>query len=324
VSGGWPRYLVRRLLQVIPALWLVVTATFVLVHIAPGSPVIYLAGEQSSPEFQAELAHKFGLDRPLPEQYARYLSTLATGDFGRSIVQGRPVAAVIGERVPATLLLILPALALSALLGVCLGLAAGRRQGSGADRVLMAIALAGQAVPVFVIGLVAILVFSVWLGALPVAGMRDLRESYTGPQDWLDVGRHMVLPVTTLALGHVAVTARITRAGVSRELRLPYATTALAKGRSEGGVAWRHVLRNVTNPILTALGNEAAILLGGAVITERIFGWPGLGQLTLDSALSRDYPVLLGVGLLAGAIVTGITLLVELIYPVGDPRVTLG
>lgn len=310
---------VRRFLLVPPSLLMVLTATFILIHLAPGTPINILAGDQSSAAYQAELTHKFGLDRPLPEQYVRYIGTLVRGDLGRSIIQGRPVGEVIGERVPATLLLVLPALLLSALTGVALGAIAGRA-GPAADRILISVALVGQAVPVFVVGLLAILLFSVLLGQLPVVGMRDLRESYTGLDAALDVARHMALPVTTLALGHVAVMARLTRSGVRHELAQPYSQTARAKGLREGQVVWRHVFRNAANPILTALGNEAAVLLGGAVLTERIFGWPGLGQLTLDSALSRDYPVLLGIVLLAALTIAALNLVVDLLHPLIDPR----
>ncbi len=303
-----------------PALVTVLTATFVLIHVAPGSPVTYLAGEQSSREYQVQLERKFGLDQPLPEQYVRYMATLLRGDLGSSIVQGRPVGAVVAERIPATLLLVVPALIISALIGVGVGMTAARSPGP-MDRLLIVGAVAGQAVPVFVIGLLEILVFSVYLGVLPVAGMRDLRESYTGLAAALDVGRHMILPVLTLAAGHAAVMARLTRAGVREELDKPYAMTARAKGRSESGVVWRHVLRNAANPIVTALGNEAGVLLGGAVIAERIFGWPGLGQLTLDAALERDYPVLLGIVLFAALVITTINLVVDLLYPLIDPRI---
>ena len=298
---------------------MVLTATFVLIHLAPGTPINILAGDQSSPSYQAELTRKFGLDRPLPEQYFRYTGTLARGDLGRSIIQGRPVGDVIGERIPATLLLVVPALFLSALMGIALGAAAGRA-GPVVDKTLIGVALVGQAVPVFVVGLLAILLFSVTLGQLPVVGMRDLRESYTGLDAVLDVAKHMALPVATLALGHVAVMARLTRSGVRQELAQAYALTARAKGLREGQVVWRHVFRNAANPILTALGNEAAVLLGGAVLVERIFGWPGLGQLTLESALSRDYPVLLGIVLLAALTITTINVVVDLLHPLIDPR----
>ncbi len=316
---GGSSYLVRRLLLLPPALLVVLTATFILIHLAPGTPINILAGDQSSAAYQAELTRKFGLDRPLPEQYLRYVSTLARGDLGRSIIQGRPVIDVIGERIPATLLLVLPALVLSALTGILVGGAAARA-GPFADRTLIGLALVGQAVPVFVVGLLAILLFSLTLGQLPVVGMRDLRQSYTGLEAIFDVARHMLLPVTTLALGHVAVMARLTRSGVRHELAQVYVLTARAKGLGEGQVVWRHAFRNAANPILTALGNEAAVLLGGAVLTERIFGWPGLGQLTLESALSRDYPVLLGIVLLAAFTITTINFVVDLLHPWIDPR----
>ena len=216
MRGGAAAYAVRRLILVAPGLLAVLSATFVLIHLAPGSPVVYLAGEQSSREYQAELAGKFGLDQPLPQQYVTYVSTLLRGDLGRSIVQGRPVTAVLADRIPATLLLVLPALLVSALVGIGVGLVAARSPGA-VDRGLTVVLLLGQAVPVFVVGLLSILVFAVYLGVLPVAGMRDLRESYTGWAAALDVGRHMLLPVLTLAAGHAAVMARLTRAGVREE-----------------------------------------------------------------------------------------------------------
>lgn len=316
---GGASHLARRLVLVAPALLMVMTASFALIHLAPGSPINVLAGDQPSLVYQAELTRKFGLDRPLPEQYVRYAGALARGDLGRSLVQGRPVTAVIGERIPATLLLVVPALVLSALIGIAIGVMAAQA-GPAADRTLVVLSLAGQAVPVFVVGVLAVLLFSVTLGQLPVVGMRDLRESYTGFDAVLDLLRHMALPVTTLALGHVAVMARLTRSGVRRELAHAYALTARAKGLASGQVVWRHVLRNAANPVLTALGNEAAVMLGGAVLTERIFGWPGLGQLTLESALARDYPVLLGIVLLTGFTITAVNLVVDLLHPIIDPR----
>ena len=312
-------YVLRRILLVPPALLIVLTSTFVLIHLAPGSPINILAGDHSSAEYQAELTRKFGLDRPLPEQYLSYVATLARGDLGRSIIQGRPVVEVIGERILPTLLLVVPALVLSALIGILVGGIASRA-GPVADRSLIGLSLVGQAVPVFVVGLLAILLFSITLGQLPVVGMRDLRESYTGLDAVLDVATHMALPVATHALGHIAVMARLTRSGVRLELAQGYALTARAKGLRESLVVWRHAFRNAANPILTALGNETAVLLGGAVLTERIFGWPGLGQLTLDSALSRDYPVLLGIVLLAALTITTVNLFVDLLHPVVDPR----
>lgn len=320
-AAAW--YVGRRLAQVFPALLLVLTASFVLVHLAPGSPINILAGEQSSHEYQAELARKLGLDRPLLEQYVRYVALLASGDLGRSIIQGRPVWQMIAERVPATLLLVVPALLLSAALGILTGVVAASRRGSPVDRLLIGASLLGQAVPVFVSALVLILLLSVWSGLLPVQGMRDVRESYTGVLAVLDLLRHLVLPVTTLALGHVAVMARLTRSGVAEQLAQAHVVTARAKGLCGRAVLMRHALRNALAPIITALGNEAAILLGGAVITERVFGWPGLGQLTLDAALSRDYPVLLGIVLVVAAAIVLINLAVDLMYPIIDPRVRL-
>ena len=316
-------YALRRAASLVPSLLLVVTATFALVHLAPGSPVNALAGGQSSAEYRASLEQRFGLDRPLPEQYLRYVSRLARGDLGRSIIQGRPVAEVILERVPATLMLVVPALVLSAGVGAALGIAATRRPGSFRDRLLMVGALSGQCTPVFVSGLVLVLVFSLWLGWLPVQGMRTARSAGHGMEGAADLARHLVLPVVTLTLPHIAIIARLTRSGTINELHQPYVTTARAKGVAPGKVITRHALPNTLGPVATAIGNETAFLLGGAVITERIFGWPGLGRLTLDAALGRDYPVMLGVVLVVAVAVALVNLAVDLLYPVLDPRVTL-
>ncbi len=316
-------YALRRAASLIPALLLVVTATFALVHLAPGSPVNTLAGGQSSAEYRASIEQRLGLDRPLPEQYLRYVSLLAQGDLGRSLIQGRPVADVIFERVSATLVLVVPALVLSAGVGTAIGVAAARRPGSLRDRALMVGALSGQCTPVFVSGLVLVLVFSLWLGWLPVHGMRDARSAGQGLAGASDLARHLVLPVITLTLPHIAIIARLTRSGTIVELHQPYVTTARAKGVAPGKVISRHALRNTLGPVATAIGNETAFLLGGAVITERIFGWPGLGRLTLDAALTRDYPVMLGVVLVVAVAVALVNLVVDLLYPVLDPRVRL-
>ncbi|MBW3580376.1 MAG: ABC transporter permease [Actinobacteria bacterium] len=316
-------YALRRAASLVPSLLLVVTATFALVHLAPGNPVNTLAGGQSSAEYRASLEQRFGLDRPLPEQYLRYVSRLARGDLGRSIIQGRPVAEVILERVPATLMLVVPALVLSAGVGAALGIAASRRPGSFRDRLLMVGALSGQCTPVFVSGLVLVLVFSLWLGWLPVQGMRTARSAGHGMEGTADLARHLVLPVVTLTLPHIAIIARLTRSGTINELHQPYVTTARAKGVAPGKVISRHALPNTLGPVATAIGNETAFLLGGAVITERIFGWPGLGRLTLDAALARDYPVMLGVVLVVAVAVALVNLAVDLLYPVLDPRVRL-
>lgn len=324
-SGGRSpgAYTARRLARLVPALLLVVSVSFALVHLAPGSPVNTLAGEQSTPEYQAFIENKLGLDRPLPEQYLRYLSLLVRGDLGRSISQGRPVLDVIAERVPATLALVVPALLLSAALGLVLGVAAARRAGSATDRLLMVGALSGQCLPVFVTGLLLILVFGLWLGWFPVQGMRDPRATAGGWSSAVDLARHLVLPVATLTLPHIAVIARLTRSGIVEELGQPYVTTARAKGLHPRRVVLRHALRNALAPLITALGNEAGLLLAGAVITERIFGWPGLGRLTLDAALARDYPVLLGIVLIVAVVVSVLNLTVDLLYPRLDRRVQL-
>ena len=286
-----PRYLLWRLAQVVPAVAGILMIAFVAVHTAPGDPVLALAGEHGDAAYYAFIRAKFGLDRPLPEQLVVYAGRVVSGDLGLSFVHGRPVAAVIAERLPATLLLIGTALALSTTTGVAIGILAARRAGRPTDLALRTGALLGHAMPSFWLAQMAAIVLAVGTGWFPVQGLTDARRAFTGWRYVLDVTHHLVLPALVLAAGELALTTRLTRSGLLEALATDYARTARAKGLPERGVV-HHALRNALLPIVTVIGGRAGLIVTGAVLVETVFAWPGLGQLLLSSIQTRDVPVL--------------------------------
>jgi len=296
--------------------------TFFLVHLAPGDPVIALGGEHGDPGYYALIRAKFGLDRPLPEQFAVYAARILGGDLGTSFVHGRPVSRVIAERLPATLLLMSTALILSTVVGVSLGTMAARRAHRRMDLFLRAVALVGQAVPAFWLAQVGILALAVGTGLLPVQGMTDARRTTAGLPHIADVARHLVLPALVLACGELALTTRLVRAALIEELGADYVRTARAKGLAEWLVT-AHALRNALLPVVTLIGGRIGMLCAGAVLVEAVFAWPGVGHLLLASLLARDYPVLLGIFLLVSVCVVLANLLTDLAYGWLDPRIRL-
>ena len=315
-----PRYLLWRLAQVVPAVAGILMIAFVAVHTAPGDPVLALAGEHGDAAYYAFIRTKFGLDRPLPEQLVVYAGRVVSGDLGLSFVHGRPVAAVIAERLPATLLLIGTALALSTTTGVAIGILAARRAGRPTDLALRTGALLGHAMPSFWLAQMAAIVLAVGTGWFPVQGLTDARRAFTGWRYVLDVTHHLVLPALVLAAGELALTTRLTRSGLLEALATDYARTARAKGLPERGVV-HHALRNALLPIVTVIGGRAGLIVTGAVLVETVFAWPGLGQLLLSSIQTRDVPVLLGLFLLASLAVIVANLVTDLAYAWLDPRI---
>lgn len=313
-------YLLRRLGQAIPAVAGLLLLTFLLIHLAPGDPVIALGGEHGDAEHYAHIRARFGLDRPLLEQLAVYAGNAMTGDLGTSFVHGRPVVGVIAERLPATLLLMSAALLLSSVAGVALGTVAARRAHRPADLALRVGALIGHGVPSFWLAQVAVLVFAVGAGLLPVQGMTDARRSSTGLAHAVDVARHLVLPVAVLAASELGLTTRLTRSGLLAALASDYVRTARAKGLPERRVTL-HALRNSLLPVVTVIGSRVGMLCSGAVLVEAVFAWPGVGQLLLSSLSSRDYPVMLGIFLLVSLAVVIANLLTDLVYGWLDPRI---
>ena len=316
------RYILRRVGFALVLVFVALSVNFVLIHIAPGDPVMILAGEGGGdPSYYARIRAELGLDLPLGQQYLHYLGAAAHGDLGYSIAYRQPVIEVVGARIGPTLLLMLPALAFAALAGGWLGIAAGRRAGSRTDELISAGTLVGASVPSFWVGQLLVIVFAVELGWLPVQGMSDPRGAGSVPAQALDIVRHLVLPVITLALFQLTLIARLMRSSISEVLGQDYIRTAWSKGLSPAAVVYRHGLHNALLPVTTVIGSQLGALLAGAVLTETIFSWPGVGRLLYDSTLARDYPVLLGVFALVSVTIVASNLVTDLLYALLDPRV---
>lgn len=316
------QYVLGRVLQAVPLVLGVVTLVFVLIHAAPGDPVLALVGDFPAPEeYVRKVRAEFGLDRPLPAQYLRYVANLARGELGFSFVQRRAVLQVIGERAAATALLTGTALVVATLAGIALGVVAARRPFSWTDGGVSAGALAGFSVPVFWLGQLLILLFAVTLGWLPAQGMVSLRVGPTGWDRVVDVAIHLILPAAALALRLVAITTRLTRASLLEVLGHEFIRTAQAKGVPPVRVLVRHALPNALLPVVTFVGYQLGFILAGSALVETVFGWPGLGRLLYDSVFTRDYPVLLGIFLIVSVTVVAANLLTDLLHAYLDPRV---
>jgi peptide/nickel transport system permease protein len=316
-------FLIPRLIKMVIVVFAIVVANFLLIHAAPGDPASIMAGESGAadPKFVAQLRHEFGLDQSLGTQLWLYVSSVAQGDLGISHRQQRTVISLIGERLPATLLLTGVAFVFSIVAGVLLGMAAARRVGTALDSALTVLALAFYATPIFWVGLMLTLVFSVWLGWLPSFGMVTVGAPLAGWAAARDLAAHLVLPAITLGLFYMAVYARMTRSAMLEASNQDYVRTARAKGATEGRIFSRHVLRNALLPIVTLAGVQAGQLIGGSVLVETVFAWPGIGRLAFDALLARDYQVLLGVFLVTSIMVVLFNLATDLLYLVIDPRV---
>ncbi len=303
------RFLAARLLSALGVVAGVAVLVFLLIHVVPGDPVELMLGDGASAVDREALRRSLGLDDPLGVQLVRYLEGLARLDLGTSIHSRRPVSALLAERIPATLELTLAALAVAVAIAVPLGGLAAARRGRGWDQGAMAFALAGASVPAFVLGPALVLVFSLGLGWLPVSG----RE---GPAS-------LVLPAVTLGTALAAVLSRMVRAALLDALAEDYVRTARAKGADERAVLLRHAMPNAALPVVTVLGLQLGALLGGAIITEAVFAWPGLGQLTVEAVLRRDYPLVQGCVLLVSVAYVAVNTATDLLYAWLDPRVRL-
>ncbi|MGI4826823.1 MAG: ABC transporter permease [Janthinobacterium lividum] len=305
------RRAVRRLVIILPALWIVVTVVFLLIHLVPGDPIVLMLGEGASSADIAALRHSYGMDRPLGEQYFGYWRGLGRGDLGRSLRLHDSVWHLIAQRYPYTLALTVAAMLLGAGIAIPAGVAAAQRRGRWPDRVLSFGSLVGLSLPNFALGPVLILLVSIKFGWLPVSG------AGVGPVDFL---QHLVLPAVTLGLGVAAILTRMVRSAMLEELGQEYIRTARAKGLPERTVVYRHALRNALTPILTVLGLQFGSLLAGAIVTETIFGWPGLGRLTLSAVSNRDYPLVQGCILAIGVTYVIVNFCTDSMYAVADPR----
>lgn len=315
------RYIVGRLAQILPTVAGILLLVFVLIHLAPGDPILAIAGEHGDEAYYAFMRERFGLDRSLLEQLFTFGKNVLRGDFGISYVQGRPAMAVILERVPATLLLLISALLLSSIAGLLVGAWSARRPGSAGDLSATVVSLALYAAPAFWLGQLAILALALKAGFFPVQGMTGAGSSATGLTRAADIAWHLTLPVLVLAAQELAAVTRLTRGSLIEELASDYARTARAKGLAEHRVLSRHALRRALGPVVTVIGARLGQLLGGAVVIEIVFAWPGLGRLLLTSLQARDAPVLLGIFFLGALVVVLANLLTDLVYGLLDPRV---
>lgn len=317
------RMVARRLLKALPLLLAVVVFNFILLKLAPGDAVEVLAGEAgaATPEYLAELRARFGLDRPFHIQLGNYVWQLAKLDLGYSFRHNQTVLQLILGRLPATLLLMASGLVVAVTLGAWLGVMASQKVNSLRDNLISLFAMLAFATPVFWMGLMMIVLFSVHLGWLPSSGMETIAAGYQGLTWVLDVARHMIMPVATLSLFYVALYTRVMRASMLEVFNQDYVTTARAKGLSERRITFRHVLRNALLPVVTLVGVQIGGMLGGSVLVETVFSWPGLGRLAFEAVFQRDINLLLGILLLCSFVVILANIAVDLAYSWLDPRI---
>ncbi len=315
------RFVVRRLIQAVPTVLGIVLLGFVLVHAAPGDPVLALAGENGDAAYYEFMRERFGLDRSLPEQLLTYFTRVASGDMGVSYVQGRSTVALIAERVPATLLLTTSALIIAVLVSIPLGALAARRPHGARDVGINATVLVVYSAPSFWLAQLAILLIALKLGIVPVQGMTTAGSAASGIGHIVDVARHLALPAIVLSLQELAALVRLTRSGLIDELHRDHIRTARAKGLSESRVLLRHALPRAALPAITVIGARAGQLIAGTVVIEIVFGWPGIGRLMLASIQTRDTPLLLTLFMTIALTVVLANLITDLIHGILDPRI---
>ncbi|KPQ08683.1 MAG: peptide/nickel transport system permease protein [Saliniramus fredricksonii] len=308
-------YIVQRILAAIPVMGFVALFVFLLLRLTPGDPAAIIAGDTATPAQLAAIRERLGLTDPIHIQFFNWISDLLRGDFGVSIISGQPVITMIAGRLEPTISLALTTITLSIIIAVPLGVIAAWKQGTIIDRLVMAISVVGFSVPIFVIGYVMIQIFSMQLGWLPVQGFRSITEG-VGP-----FAQRILLPTLSLTLLYIALIARITRTSMLEILNEDYVRTAHAKGLTETRVLMRHALRNCAVPIVTVIGIGFALIISGVVVTESVFNLPGVGRLTVDAVLARDYPVIQAVILLASLVYVVVNLLIDIAYVFLDPRI---
>jgi peptide/nickel transport system permease protein len=306
------RSLLKRILIAMPVLWVVVSVVFLLIHLVPGDPVVQMLGDGATATDISALRHSLGLDAPLHTQYLHYIVGMLHGDLGRSLRLHDSVLHLILQRYPYTLALTLAATLLGAALAIPAGVASAQLHNRWPDRTLGVVSLFGLSFPNFALGPILIVVFAIALGWLPVSG------AGVGTAGFIT---HLTLPAVTLGLGMAAILTRMVRTSMLEELGQDYIRTARAKGLPERTVVYRHALRNALNPVLTVLGLQFGSLLSGAIVTETIFSWPGLGRLTLSAIGNRDYALVQGCILAVGLTYVAVNLLTDSIYALADPRI---
>ena len=316
-------FVLRRLIQVVPVVLAITAMNFLLLQMAPGDAADILSGQMghATLEFTQQIRQEFGLDRPLHEQFLIYIGKLLVFDLGISHLQQLPVIDLILDRLPATLILMISAIFIAVVAGIGLGVAAARREGTVADNAISVSALIVYATPSFWLGLMLIVLFSIKLDVLPSGGMMQIGAGLTGLAHVLDITWHLILPAMTLGLFYVAIYTRLMRASMLEVYGLDFIVTARAKGLSEGSVAWTHAVRNALLPVVTLAGVQIGHLLGGSILVETVFGWPGLGRLVFDALLQRDLNLLLGILFVSSVVVVFANLIVDLVYGLLDPRI---
>lgn len=315
-GGGLPAYALRRLFLAVPVLFGVSVLVFAVLHLAPGDPAAIMLGAQATKEDVVRLHRDLGLDQPLVVQYVRWMGHVLQGDLGRSIPLGRAVLPEVLLRFKATLVLTAGALLIAIFLGLAAGIVSAVKQYTWLDRISMGVAVTGVSLPVFWTGIMLILLFALQLRWFPSSGMSSPYGSGVADVLW-----HLVLPAVTLGTASAAALARLTRSSVLEIIRQDYVRSARAKGLAERAVIARHVLKNAINPIITVLGLQVGFLLGGAILTETVFSWPGLGSMMVRAIQARDYPLVQGGVLLIATTFVLVNLVVDLLYAVFDPRI---
>ena len=307
--------ILRRLVATIPVMGVVAIAVFALLHVTPGDPAVIIAGDYATTDDIARIRTRLGLDQPFHVQVGLWLSRIVRGDLGTSIFSGLPVSTLIGQRAATTIWLTLFAMLISVGVGVPIGVLAAWRKGSWLDRAVMVFAVSGFSMPTFWLGFILVYVFAITAGWLPVQGYHPIAA---GVWPFLS---HLILPALTLSVVYMALIARMTRASMLGVLDEDYIRTAFAKGLAPRGVLIRHALKNASLPVVTIIGIGFALLIGGAVVTESVFALPGLGRLTVDAIVRRDYPVIQGVLLVVSGVYVLINLVVDVLYVILDPRI---
>ncbi|MGJ5141119.1 ABC transporter permease [Bradyrhizobium oligotrophicum] len=308
-------YALRRVLSTLPVMAIVALFVFSLLYIAPGDPAVVIAGDQASPADVERIRANLGLDQPFLVQFGSWVWRLLHFDLGTSIFTNLPVASMIAQRIEPTLSLMMVTLCLTIVIAVPLGVIAAWKAGTWIDRIIMAFAVFGFSVPVFVVGYILAYVFALKFDWLPVQGYTPLSQGFW---PWL---QNLILPAVALGCVYIALIARITRAAMLEVLQQDYIRTARAKGLGQGGILFIHALKNAAVPIVTVVGIGIALLIGGAVVTESVFAIPGLGRLTIDAILRRDYPVIQGIVLLFSFVYVLVNLLIDITYTLVDPRI---
>lgn len=315
------RFLFRRFIQSVILILLLIVVNFFLIHLAPGDPVTYLAGQSGNEQYYEFIREKFGLNEPLLTQLWVYFKQILNGDLGYSLSYQQSVSNVIFSRVPATLLLTLSSMIIATISGIILGVEAARRENSLFDRTANIFALIGNSFPSFSIAQILLLIFALYLGLFPAQGMTSVEKDLSGFALFLDLVWHLALPVVTLVIIQIAQIMRLMRTEMLNVLGENFITTARAKGVSDTRVLYSHALRNALLPIITIFGTNLGMILSGAVLVETVFGYPGLGRLMIEVIAARDYPVLMGLFLLTSISVIVMNFVTDLTYTFLDPRI---